>query len=132
MLHEDAEYELLGVEEAVNSSYRDSLGGALANAWTGRFMGFDVFMDQKVTVATSVCKNMLFHRNAMVLATRPLPPAPSGAGVVQKVLDEDGFGIRVTISYDHDYLGVKGTVDCLYGVAVLRPTHGVVLSTSEK
>ena len=47
-------------------------------------------------------------------------------------MDEDGFGIRVTISYDHDYLGLKGTVDCLYGVAVLRPLFGVVLSTTEK
>jgi hypothetical protein len=67
----------------------------------------------------------------MVLASRPLPPAPAGAGVIQTVMDEDGLGLRVTMSYDHDYLGTKVTVDCLWGVAELRDNHGVIVSTTE-
>lgn len=64
----------------------------------------------------------------MVLATRPLAVAPQGMGVIQTIMDEDGIGLRTTVSYDHDYLGAKVTVDVLYGVAELRDNHGVVVS----
>jgi hypothetical protein len=132
VLHEDAEYALLGVEEFINRDYE--LGDApqgLINALTGRFVGFNVFMDQKIATAASECKNLFFQRNAMVLATRPLPPAPEGMGVVQRVMAEDGIGLRVTMSYSADYLGVQVTIDVLYGVAELRDNHGVVVRTTE-
>ncbi len=131
VLHEDAEYEMLGIERIVNRDYAESLGQAAADAFSGRAYGFDIFMDQKVAVATSECKNLFFQRNAMVLASRPLPPAPANAGVVQTVMDEDGIGLRVTISYNPDYLGVQVTIDVLYGVAALRDNHGVVVRTTE-
>lgn len=131
VLHEDAEYGYLGIEKAVNRDYAESLGSAAAAAFTGRFMGFDVFVDQKITVASTECKNLLFHRNAFVLATRPLPSAPAGSGVVQSILDEDGMGLRATISYNPDHLGVQVTIDVLYGVAELRDSHGIVLRTTE-
>jgi hypothetical protein len=35
------------------------------------------------------------------------------------------------MSYDHDYLGAKFTVDMLWGVAELRDNHGVAISTEE-
>jgi len=44
---------------------------------------------------------------------------------------EDGIAIRVTMSYDHDYLGAKFTLDTLYGVAEMRDSHGVAVSTTE-
>lgn len=134
VLHEDAEYEYLGIDRAVNRDYAESLGSAAAAAFTGRFMGFDVFMDQNIVVVAGTPnqpKSLAFHRNAMVLATRPLPPAPANAGVVQTVMDEDGIGLRVTMSYSADYLGVQMTIDVLYGVAELRDNHGVVVSTTE-
>jgi hypothetical protein len=131
VLHEDAEYEMLGIERVVNRDYAESLGSAAAGSYTGRFAGFDVFMDQKIEVATSQCKNLFFQKNAMVMATRPLPPAPTGAGVIQRVMNEDGVGLRVTISYNPDHLGVQVTIDVLYGVSELRDNHGVVVSTSE-
>ncbi|HEX9925304.1 MAG TPA: P22 phage major capsid protein family protein [Anaerolineae bacterium] len=131
VLHEDADFEFLGIERAVNRDYAESLGSAAAGAFTGRFMGFDVFLDQKIATAASEAKNLLFHRNAMVLATRPLPPAPAGGGVVQVVMDEDGIGLRVTLSYDHNKLGVKVTIDVLYGVAELRDNQATVLRTAE-
>jgi hypothetical protein len=131
VLHEDAEYEMLGIEKVTNRDYAEALGQAAMDAMVGRFMGFDVFMDQKIAVATAQAKNLFFHRNAMCMATRPLPPAPDNAGVLQVVMDEDGIGLRVTLSYDADYLGIKTTIDVLYGVAELRDSHGVVVSTQE-
>jgi len=131
VLHEDAEYETLGIERVVNNRYAESLGQAAADAFLGRFMGFDMFMDQMINVAAAQAKNMFFQRNAITFATRPLPPAPENAGVVQVVMDEDGIGLRVTLSYSHDYLGVKMTIDVLYGVAELRDSHGISVSSTE-
>ncbi len=131
ILGEDAEYEMLGIERAVNRDYAEALGQAASAAMVGRFMGFDVFMDQNIKVASSQVKNLFIQRNAFVLATRPLAAAPAGMGVIQKIMDEDGVGLRVTISYSHDYLGCKVTIDTLYGVAELRDDHGVVVSTAD-
>lgn len=131
VLHEDAEYEMLGLEKVTNRDYAESLGSRAASAMVGRFMGFDVFLDQKVTATGGEAKNLAFQRDAFVLATRPLPSAPEGAGVVQVVMDEDGIGLRVTMSYSADYLGVQVTVDVLYGVAELRDNHGITIRTTE-
>lgn len=131
VLHEDAEFEALGIERIVNRDYAESLGSMAAGAFTGRFGGFDIFMDQKIAVATAEAKNLFFHKNALVLATRPLPAAPAGAGVIQRVMDEDGMGLRVTVSYNPNHLGVQVTIDLLYGVAELRDNHGVVVRTTE-
>ncbi len=42
-----------------------------------------------------------------------------------------GIGLRVTMAYSPTYLGVQVTIDVLYGVAELRDSHGVVVSTAE-
>lgn len=131
VLHEDAEYEMLGLEKVVNRDYAEILGAKAADSLTGRFMGFNVFLDQKIVVASTQCKNLFFQKNAFVMANRPLPIAPAGMGVNQRVLNEDGIALRVTMSYSHDYLGAKFTLDTLYGVAELRDNHGVVVSTAE-
>lgn len=131
VLHEDAEFELLGIEKATNRDYAESLGRTAAESFTGRFMGFDIFMSQKVAVASTQAKNLFFQRNALVLVTRPLAAVGNGMGVVQRSMSEDGMGLRVTMGYDKDHLGVQVTIDCLYGVAELRDSHGVVVSTAE-
>lgn len=133
VLHEDAEYALLGIEQFTNQDYKGLQGKpeGLINSFTGRFVGFDVYVDQKIVVATTECKNLFMHRNAAMLVMRPLPPAPAGMGVVQTVMNEDGMGLRVTMSYSADYLGVQVTVDILYGVAELRDDHGIVVRTTE-
>lgn len=131
VLHEDAEYELLGIEKATNRDYAETLGRAASEAFVGRFMGFDVMLDQKITVAGGQCKNLFFQRNCLVLATRPLATAPEGMGAIQRVMDEDGIGLRVTLSYNPDHLGTQVSIDVLYGVAELRDNHGVAVSTDE-
>jgi hypothetical protein len=131
VLHEDADFELLGIEKVVNRDYAETLGSMAADNMVGRFMGFEIFMDQKIAVNSTQCKNLFFHRNAIVMASRPLPPAPANAGVQQTVMSEDGIGIRVTIGYDKDLLGTQFTIDCLYGVAEMRDNHGITVSTAE-
>lgn len=130
VLNEDAEAEFLGIDKAVKEEYRGSLGGAVADAYAGRFMGFNVHMDQQVAVVTGEVKNLFGHKNAAVLATRPLPQVPNGMGVMQTVMSEDGIGLRVTLGYSQNYLGLQCTIDVLYGVAELRDDHGVVVRTS--
>lgn len=129
VLHEDATYEALGIEKITNRDYAESLGSLAADTLVGKFAGFEIFMDQGIKTATTQ-KNLFFHRNAMVMASRPLATAPAGMGVVQTVMNEDGVGLRTTMSYSHDYLGAKVTCDVLYGVAELRDNHGVVVSTA--
>ncbi len=131
VLHEDAEYEALNIEKITNRDYAEALGRMAADSIVGRFAGFDIVLDQQIVTTGGQCKNMFFQRDALVLATRPLPMAPAGMGVEQVVMDEDGLGLRVTMSYDHDYLGAKFTVDILYGVGEMRDNHGVVVSTDE-
>lgn len=130
VLHEDGWYEFTGIEKAVNQDYR-ALGQAQSDAWIGRFHGFDVHMDQKIVATGGQTKNIFGHKRSMALATRPLAKAPSGMGVMQETMEEDGIGLRVTLSYDHDNLGVKCTIDVLYGVAELRDNHAVVVSGDE-
>ena len=131
VLHEDADYELLGIEKATNRDYAESLGAGAAGALVGRFMGFDVYMDQKIAVGVGQCKNLFFQHNAIVFATRPMAIASPGLGVQQVTMAEDGVGLRVTRSYSPAYLGEQLTIDVLYGVAELRDSHGVVVSTDE-
>lgn len=131
VLHEDAEYEALNIDKITNRDYFESLGRMTADSIAGRFGGFDIVLNQQIVATGGQCKNMFFQRDAIVLATRSLPQAPAGMGVVQQVMDEDGLGLRVTMSYDHDYLGAKFTVDMLWGVSEMRDSHGVVVSTEE-
>ena len=131
VMHEDAEYEALNLEKITNKDYSESLGSLAAGSIAGRTGGFLTFLDQQIVATGGQCKNMAFQRNAIALATRPLPAAPAGMGVVQSVKDEDGLGLRVTMSYNPDYLGAQFTVDILYGVAALRLDHCVVMSTEE-
>lgn len=130
VLHEDADYELLGIERAVNRDYAESLGSALAAAYTTRFAGFDVFVDQNITIATSEAKNWFGHPDCAVLATRPMRQTRA-PNVSQVIMSENGMGVRVTYSYDAKALADKMTLDVLYGVGELRDNHCVIVSTTE-
>lgn len=133
VLEEDAEYELLAIEKFVNQDYRQGLSAApegLVNAFAGKFAGFGVFMDQKIVTATTH-KNLFFHRDAFVLVTRPLRQVSPGKGAIQVAMAEDGVGLRVTLSYDTDYLANKVTIDTLYGVAELRDAFGIQVLTAD-
>lgn len=130
VLHQDAFYEAQGIEKIVSTIYRGSEAeSALREGQLGQFSGFQIVLDQNIATATTR-KNLFIHGDAAVLVTRPLPVAPEGMGVTQVVMDEDGVGVRVTMGYSKEFLGLQVTVDVLYGVAELRDNHGIVVSTA--
>lgn len=137
VIHHDAESELLAVGEFTNRDYaelrgnNDSSTQAQIDAFSGKFMGFDVYVDQGIKAVGGTVKNLFFHRDAFMLVTRPLPLVPAGMGVTQKVMSEDGIGVRVTMSYSPQYLGIQTTLDILYGVGVLRNNHAVMVATTD-
>ena len=127
--HQDAEAELLDVEKFTSSDFGDN-GDAVREAIIGRKYGFAHFMDQMVKEASGEAKNLAFHRDAIVLASRPLPTVPDGMGARSVVMPEEGFAVRVTWAYNAAYLGVQVTLDVLYGVAELRDNHAVVIRST--
>lgn len=100
------------------------------NGYTGRVYGFDVYMSQRVPLATTY-KNLALTPEAMILAMRSLPET-GNPGVDQVVVSDpvSGLAIRQTVSYNANALGVQITWDVLYGVAELRDACGQVITTT--
>ena len=73
--------------------------------------------------------NLALHKNAILLATRPLmdPPQDSGVKTASVVDEESGLAIRIQWQYDMAYRGVHCGLDLLYGVVKLRDIAGVRL-----
>lgn len=96
----------------------------------GKIHGFRCFESLFVPSASSPAtkSNIAMHRNAMVLAMRPLPE-PKAPGAVATVIEKDGLGIRVVYSYNADQLADQVTLDILYGVGVLRSELGMVIES---
>lgn len=125
--HPDAEMELLNIEKFTSAQYDPMNVEALRQANISRKFGFDHYMSQLVVESGGEAKNLAFHRDALVLVTRPLPLVPDGFGARSVVMSEDGVGIRVTWSYNPSHLGIQVTLDILYGVGELRDEFGVVI-----
>jgi hypothetical protein len=68
-----------------------------------------------------------FHRNAIALVTRPLATPKQGTGALSAVVDSNGVGVRVTITYNGTKQGHLVTVDMLCGIKVLDVNLGAVL-----
>lgn len=128
--HEDAEKELLALEKFTSSDFGDD-GSAIREANIGRKFGFDHYMDQQVPTAASVCYNLAFHRDAITMVSRPLPPVPANMGAQSSVMEEDGFSIRVSWSWNASHLGMQITIDMLYGVLELRDAFGIAIQSTE-
>lgn len=130
VLHPTAAAEILADTSFTNRDYRGPAEeSALVNGFLGNIAGFIVHEDQNTVETGGEQKNVFFQKNAFALVTRPLPNPEAGTGVIVKIMDEEGIGIRVMISYQHLLGGHLVTIDCLYGVAELRDTHGVTVRT---
>jgi hypothetical protein len=135
ILSPDAEAAFLQFSEVKSRDYTgDQAEQAVRQGFAGQYRGFNVVMSQQVPVLAGTPnkdRNLFLHRDAITLVTRPLPVAPDGLGVTQRVMSEDGVGIRITMSYSPDHLGYQVTLDMLYGVAKLRGDHAVQVQTAQ-
>ena len=106
----------------------------VAEGSIGRLYGFDIFPSQMVPVVTGTpnsTKNIAFHEDAIVLATRPFKGIPEGAGAgaqaYTQVDEESGLMLRVIFQYSMGERGARVGFDMLYGFARLRDDAGVVV-----
>lgn len=131
VLHEDAYKEAQAIEKLINRDYQgDAAMEAIKQGFLGWLGGFNVVLSQNIKVATSECKNLFLHRDAIVLATRPMRLTDK-PGVMQVIQVENGIALRVTMSYDANMLADQMTIDVLYGVAELRDAFGLVVRSAE-
>jgi len=95
----------------------------LREAMLGRLYGFDVYMSQLVEEVAGVptTHNIAFHRNAFMMAFRPmpLPEAGSGAQGVYIVDPQTGLALRYTRGYSILAQKMVHTIDALWGVAAI-------------
>lgn len=130
VLHEDAFAEVMAIDKVINSDYQGAAGpAALQQGSAGFLYGFNIMMNQNIKVSTT-CKNLLLHRDAAVLATRPMR-VTRRRNVEQVIMSENGIGLRVTMSYNANALAEQMTIDIIYGLAELRDAFGVVLTSTE-
>lgn len=110
------------------NSRRDVSTGLIADD----IYGLSLHESQLVPVVAGTpnsTKNLAFDPGAIVMASRRLPDAPQGTGVVQTVVADpiSGVALRVSMSYSADNLGVQITMDTLYGISQLRDAKGFVV-----
>jgi hypothetical protein len=99
-----------------------------------RLYGFDIFESQLVpgTGSPVAYHSLAYTRDAFILAFRPLPSDGNGHGVVQTVVEDVdlGLGLRSTMGYDKDQLGMQLTLDILFGAAILDTRRVIELEST--
>lgn len=101
------------------------MAGAIPNGTVGRVKNFFVLRSQYVQKPSTTTYNLAFARDAFALVMRALPKPMPGTGAVAEYATMGNFGMRVVLSYAPNTLAQQFTVDCLYGVSVLRNLYGV-------
>lgn len=126
-----AEIDLLG-DTNLAAYFANSKPDAVSRGALGTVYGLDAYMSQLVpssgTGATGIAGTAEFG----LLAMRSLP-VTGAPGVSQMAMRDpiSGLVIRQTASYDTDLLGVKVTLDVLYGFAEMRDECGVMFTTTK-
>lgn len=124
---------MVNEDKIADASKFGSREGVVEGALT-KVRGVNLFESQIVGIDTSTSPdtyhNLVYTRDAMMLAVRPLPAIGSGMGTQQATIEdpESGLAIRSSMSYDKDALGLQVTLDILYGVKTLRSEHMVAIS----
>jgi hypothetical protein len=119
------EYRMSGMADALTQGKLqgyDKLGVA---GFQGQFHGFLVFEDQAVSTVGGTVRGAALHRDALLVAFRPLPVPEPGTGAIGTTIEEDGISISVVQSYKSDYLGNQWTLHAFYGRAVGRAAFAV-------
>ena len=77
--------------------------------------------------ATTKYKNLIFHRNAIALAVRPLPNPVTNV-VESTTIFFGPLPVRIMLGYNQLKAGWVTTLDCGYARGVIRPEMGVVVT----
>lgn len=108
--------------------------GVIAAGALGRIGGIDVFESQLVRSSGSpvTYHNLVYTRDAFILASRPLPNVPEGYGAVSTVISDSniGMGLRAVSSYDTKLQAMQITLDVLFGAAVLDTRRVIELEST--
>jgi hypothetical protein len=126
-----AEADLLQTDLFVNASAVGDNGTALKEASLGRKYGLDFYVDQNIAKTTNetgpnYTPDIVFHKNAFALVTRPLA-LPQGAAK-SSIVNYDGFGLRVVFSYDSNTKKDIISIDMLCGVKTLDKNLAAVIA----
>lgn len=119
----DIEADLLKTDMFLTADKVGDEGTALREASLGRKFGLDFYVDQNVGT-----ENLVFHKNAFALVTRPLelPLGNDKAAIV----NYDGFGLRVVYGYDMDKKTDTISIDMLCGVKTLNKDLAAVIDSN--
>ncbi len=112
--------------------FANSKPDALSKGALGEVYGLNAFMSQLVPSSGAGATGIAGTPEFGLLAMRSLP-VTGAPGVSQMTMRDpvSGLVIRQTASYDTDLLGVKVTIDVLYGFTELRDACGVMLTTTK-
>lgn len=108
-------------EEKVSPEF----ASVIPSGQVGRLKNFYVMRSQYIQKVSTTTYNLAFARDAFALVIRQLPKPLPNTGAVAEYASMGNFGMRVVLSYAPNTLAQQFTVDCLYGVAVLRNVFGV-------
>ncbi len=122
------EVDLLG-DSDLKGYFENARPEAVSEGSLGRVFGMDVYMSQLVPSSGAGATGIAGTPEFGVLAMRSLP-VTGAPGVEQMAMRDPASGlvIRQTASYDTDLLGIKVTLDVLYGVAEMRDECGVAFA----
>ncbi|MBM3734881.1 MAG: hypothetical protein FJW39_03770 [Acidobacteria bacterium] len=101
---------------------------AIVEGTVGKIKDFFVFRSQfvsKTGAAPATTNNLAFTRSGLGLVVRRLTQPLPGTGAIAEYSELGNFGMRVLMSYQPNTLSQQFTVDVLYGIGVLRNSHGV-------
>lgn len=99
----------------------------IADGFVGRLKNMDFYRAQKTNVTSVTTRHgVCLAPPALLVAVRPLGRrAEPGSGAIQVEVSEDNITLRLTMSYDANYLGEQTTIDVLYGFVSGRTNFGV-------
>lgn len=112
--------KLLGVTKYTSRDYAE--GRAIMEGALMKIYNNNIFESQLVPATGSpvAYHSIATTRYGMVIVNRPMPLDGNGKGVIQTNMQDPNTGltIRMTEGYSHGDLGVRFSVDVLYGAAI--------------
>lgn len=117
--------DLRQIERFSEGNVSPEFASVIPTGTVGRLKNFYVIRSQYIQKVSTTTYNLAFARDAFALIMRMLPQPLPNTGAVAQYASMGNFGMRVVLSYAPNTLAQQFTVDCLYGVAVLRNLFGM-------